>query len=95
MANTNRSNRRNDRQTTTRRMVSYLRSLANRRSSGVVSADDAHVFLSRMGVRERQVRTRLSYINSAFASGLFEQAGTTYSTRPAAKGRSISTWATA
>jgi NADH/NAD ratio-sensing transcriptional regulator Rex len=94
MANTYRnSNQKN--QSTMRRMVSYLRSLASRRSSGVVTADDAHVFLTRMGVRERQVRTRLSYINSAFASGLFEQAGTTYSTRPAAKGRAISTWATA
>ena len=89
------SNRRNNRENTMRRMVSYLRSLANRRSSGVVTADDAHVFLNRMGVRQRQVRTRLSYINAAFGSGMFEQAGTTYSTRPAAKGRSISTWVAA
>lgn len=94
MANTNRSNRQN-RENMMRQMLSYLRSLANRRSSGVVTADDAHAFLTRMGIRERQVRTRLSYINSAFGSGLFEQAGTTYSTRPAAKGRAISKWATA
>jgi len=54
MANTYRnSNQKN--QSTMRRMVSYLRSLASRRSSGVVTADDAHVFLTRMGVRERQV----------------------------------------
>ena len=94
MANTYR-NSNQKKENTTRRMVSYLRSLASRRSSGVVTADDAHVFLTRMGVRERQVRTRLSYINTAFGSGLFEQAGTTYSTRPAAKGRAISMWATA
>jgi len=57
MANTYRnSNQKN--QSTMRRMVSYLRSLASRRSSGVVTADDAHVFLTRMGVRERQVQLR-------------------------------------
>jgi hypothetical protein len=94
MTNTNR-NTRQKRENTMRQMLSYLRSLANRRSSGVVTADDAHAFLTRMGIRERQVRTRLSYINSAFGSGLFEQRGTTYSTRPAAKGRAISKWATA
>lgn len=94
MANSNRSTRQT-RENTMRRMVSYLRSLANRRSSGVVTADDAHVFLNRVGVRQRQVYTRLSYINSAFGSGMFEQSGMTYSTRPAAKGRAISTYTVA
>ena len=94
MANRNRSTRQT-RENTMRRMVSYLRSLANRRSSGVVTADDAHVFLNRVGVRQRQVYTRLSYINSAFGSGMFEQSGMTYSTRPAAKGRAISTYTVA
>lgn len=93
MAQRNRSTRQN-RETTVRRMVSYLRSLASRRSSGVVTADDAHAFLNREGIRGN-VSTRLSYINTAFGSGMFEQTGMTYSSRPQAKGRAISMWATA
>jgi hypothetical protein len=69
----------------------YLRSLANRRSSGVVTADDAHNYLGKNGIDEMKVRTRLSFINAAFSNG-FEQVGYTYSSRPAAKGRSISEW---
>jgi predicted Zn-dependent protease len=81
-----------ERQSTTRRIATYLRSLANRRSTGTVSADDVHNYLTRDGVREQQVRTRLSFINSVFGSGMFEQAGMTRSTRPQAKGRSITAW---
>jgi hypothetical protein len=76
-------------------MTSYLRGLANRRSSGVVTADDAHTYLSRAGIREQMVRTRLSFINSVFGTGMFEQVGSTPSNRPQAKGRSISTWSVA
>ena len=85
---------RGTREDVVRRMATYLRSLANRRSSGVVTADDANAFLSRQGFRGK-VSTRLSYINTVFGSGMFEQTGMTYSTRPQAKGRAISTWATA
>ena len=102
MANRNRSTRYNlksysnsERQTTMRRMVSYLRALANRRSSGVVTADDAHTFLTREGVNIGQVRTRLSFINSAFSGEMFERTGTTRSTRPQAKGRAISAYTVA
>ena len=77
------------------RMTSYLRSLANRRSSGVVTADDAHTYMSREGIREQMVRTRLSFINSVFGTGMFEQVGRAPSSRPRAKGRSISTWTVA
>jgi hypothetical protein len=76
-------------------MTSYLRSLANRRSSGVVTADDAHNYLTRAGIREQMVRTRLSFINSVFGTGMFEQVGRTPSARPRARGRSISTWTVA
>ncbi len=76
-------------------MTSYLRSLANRRNSGVVTADDAHTYLSRAGINELMVRTRLSFINSVFTTGMFEQVGYAPSTRPQAKGRSISTWTVA
>jgi hypothetical protein len=80
-------------ETTARRMTSYLRSLANRRSSGIVTADDAHNYLTREGVHQKQVRTRLSFINSTLGgSGMFEQAGTIASARPQAKGRSITAW---
>ena len=81
---------------TSRRMTSYLRSLANRRSSGVVTADDVHNYLTREGVHQKQVRTRLRFINTVLGgSGVFEQDGMVASTRPQAKGRSITAWTVA
>jgi hypothetical protein len=77
-----------------RRTISYLRSLANRRSSGIVTADDVHTFLNREGVQPQQIRTRLRFINSAFASGMFEQVGRAPSSRPRARGRTIAMWTT-
>ena len=77
------------------RIASYLRSLANRRSTGVVTADDVHTYLTRDGVREQQTRTRLSFINSVFSSEMFEFAGMTASNRPAARGRAISAYTVA
>lgn len=84
-----------ERQSMTRKLTSYLRSLANRRSTGVVTADDVHNYLTRDGVNVGQVRTRLSFINSVFGSGMFEQVGAMPSARPQAKGRTISTWTVA
>ncbi len=81
-----------EREATTRRISSYLRSLASRRSDGVVTADDVHNYLNRDGVRPQQVRTRLSFINSVFGSGMFEQDGMVASSRPQAKGRYITAW---
>jgi len=81
-----------EREATTRRISSYLRSLASRRSDGVVTADDVHNYLNRDGVRPQQVRTRLSFINSVFSSGMFEQDGMVASSRPQAKGRYITAW---
>ena len=80
---------------TARRISSYLRGLANRRSSGVVTADDVHTYLTRDGVREQQTRTRLSFINTVFSNGMFEQDGMVASARPQAKGRSITAWTVA
>jgi len=81
---------------TARRMTSYLRSLSNRRSSGVVTADDVNAYLTREGVHQKQIRTRLSFINAVLAgSGEFEQDGMVASTRPAAKGRTITAWTAA
>lgn len=84
-----------ERTSTTRRIMTYLRSLANRRSTGVVTADDVHNYLTRDGVREQQVRTRLSFINSVFSSEMFERVGTMASTRPQARGRAISAYTVA
>jgi hypothetical protein len=76
-------------------MNSYLRNLANRRSSKVVTADDAQSYLSRMGLNEMMVRTRLSFINTVFGNGSFMPIGTAPSKRTKAKGRSISLWTVA
>lgn len=71
---------------------SYLSGLARRRSSGKVTADDAQSYLTRQGIRERMVRTRVSLINAAFSSDSFESVGSVPSNRPAAKGRQITEW---
>jgi hypothetical protein len=73
---------------------SYLRGLSTRRTNGVVTADDAQNFLTRKGIRPQQVRTRQSMINAAFLSGDFTSVGSTASSRPEAKGRSITEWMT-
>ena len=69
----------------------YLRSMSSRRSSGTVTADDAQAYLTKKGIREQMVRTRLSFINSAFSNG-FAAVGEQASARPAAKGRYITQW---
>ena len=77
---------------TANRMKSWLYGLARRRSTGTVTADDAHRYLDREGVQPEQVRTRLSFINTVLREPNFAYAGTTQSSRPAARGRSITEW---
>lgn len=77
---------------TANRMRSWLYNIARKRTSGTVTADDAHRYLDREGVRPQQIRTRLSFINSVLREPNFEYVGMTSSERPAAKGRSISEW---
>lgn len=77
---------------TANRMRSWLYNIARKRTSGTVTADDAHRYLDREGVRPQQVRTRLSFINSVLREPNFEYVGMTSSERPAAKRRSISEW---
>lgn len=77
---------------TASRMRSWLYSLARKRSTGTVTADDVHTYLDREGVRPQQVRTRLSFINAVLRSPNFESVGMTNSSRPAARGRAISEW---
>lgn len=77
---------------TVAKMRTWLMGLARRRSSGTVTADDVHRFLDREGVQPQQVRTRLRFINSVLREPNFYRSGTTPSSRPAARGRSISAW---
>lgn len=73
------------------RMRTWLMNLARKRSSGVVTADDAHTYLDRQGV-QAQPRTRLRYINTVLREPTFAYEGQTRSTRPRAKGRMITEW---
>jgi len=81
-----------DRNAFTRKLTSYLRTLANRRNSGYVTADDVHTYMTREGISEKMIRTRQSFINSVLREPLFEAIDTVPSSRPAAKGRSITAW---
>lgn len=78
---------------TVRGMRNWLNSLARRRGSGLVSADDAHTYLDRQGIRKNEVFTRLSFINSVLREGNFECVGQWPSDRPAARRRLINAWA--
>lgn len=73
-------------------MRSWLYSLARRRASGTVTADDAHKYLDRQGFRKNEIFTRLSFINSVLRDGNFANVGRTPSTRPAARRRMINEW---
>jgi hypothetical protein len=74
---------------------SYLRGLARRRSSGTVTADDAQNFLTRQGMPNYMTSDRLAVINAVFQSGDFESVGRVASSRPEAKGRTITEWSLA
>lgn len=73
-------------------MRSWLYSLVRRRASHTVTADDAHTYLDREGIRKGHIRTRLSFINSVLREANFDYAGMTPSTRPAARRRLINEW---
>ena len=73
-------------------LQTYLRGLSRRRNNNVVTADDAHTYLDRKGVRSKQVRTRLAYINSVLRVPEFVNVGNRSSIRPAARYRSITEW---
>lgn len=72
----------------------HLKGLTNRRSfpNDIVTADDAEKYLDTLGV-SRDVRTRLSLINSVLRSPNFTAVGERYSTRSKAKRRAITEWA--
>lgn len=70
----------------------YLRGLARRRNSGIVTADDAARWLSRNGFED--TRDRLRVVNSVLHANSpeFSVAGTTNSERPEMKGYRINQW---
>jgi hypothetical protein len=74
-----------------KQLYTYLRSLSYKRVNGVVTADDAHRFLSRKGIRKNP-NVRLSYINKTFSSHTFIPMGTAASSREQAKYRKITQW---
>ena len=74
-----------------RQLHSHLRSLSFKRASGVVTADDAHQFLGRRGVRNSP-NIRLSYINKTLRSPTFINVGMKPSSREQAKYRRITQW---
>ena len=75
-------------------LSNHLRSLARKRSTSVVTADDAHNYLSKNGFVRNPI-ARLSVINSVLRTPTFEAVGSTASTREAAKGRMITEWSIA
>lgn len=77
---------------TASKMRSYLVGLARKRTEGTVTADDAHRYMDREGIRPQQIRTRLSFINSVLREPNFEPVDVVASQRPAARGRSITEW---
>lgn len=81
-----------ERENMTSKIRTYLRTLSRRRNSGYVTADDVHTYLTREGVRNEQVKTRLSFINSVLREPEFEPVDTVPSSRPAARGRMITAW---
>lgn len=79
-------------ESTVRGMRSWLYSLVRRRASGMVTADDAHTYLDRAGIRKNQIFTRLSFINTVLREGNFDVAGRVPSNRPVARRRLINAW---
>ena len=77
----------------TSKMRTWLYDIARKRVDGTVTADDAHTYMDREGIRKQQIRTRLSFINSVLREPNFIPVGVTRSERPAAKGRAINEWA--
>jgi hypothetical protein len=72
-------------------LVSYLRRLATRRQSGVVSADDVQNFLTRNGF-SGDTNERLSIVRRTLSNAPFRRHAAARSARPAARGRFITTY---
>lgn len=71
--------------------TTYLRGLARRRNSGIVTADDMVNFLTRKRVRISQ-NERISLTRQVLNTTNFESVGTLPSVRTEAKQRRITAW---
>lgn len=76
---------------TVAKATSYLRSLAKKRTSSIVTADDVQSFLSKAGFKGN-TNKRLSVIRSVLRGPTFYAIGNTRSTREAARSRTITAW---
>ena len=73
-------------------LYTYMRGLSRKRSKKTITADDAHVYLTKKGIGEQKVRTRLSLINSVLRRPDFRPVGTVSSKREPARYRKITEW---
>jgi len=74
--------------------TNYLRGLARRRNSGIVTADDVVNFLTKKNVRLSQ-NERLSVTRQVLGAPNFYAIGYTRSARPEARSRTITAWTVA
>jgi hypothetical protein len=71
--------------------TTYVRGLANRRSTRIVTADDVQNYLTKNGFRGSQ-NARLSIVRSVLSRSNFLPVGTTQSSREVARSRTITAW---
>jgi hypothetical protein len=81
----------NTQEKTVAKAASYLRSLARKRNSSIVTADDVQNFLNRNGFKG-SINQRLSVVRSVLRGPSFEQVGATRSNRAEARSRTITAW---
>jgi hypothetical protein len=80
-----------NRDKTVSKATTYLRGLARKRTSAIVTADDVQNYLTRNGFRGN-TNERLSVIRSVLREPTFNAVGTVKSNRDAARSRTISSW---
>jgi hypothetical protein len=73
------------------RAVNYLRSLARRRTSGFVTADDVQRYLDNQNF-PRNTNARLSVVRQVLNTSNFQATGFTPSRREEARRRNITAW---
>jgi hypothetical protein len=81
----------NTRESVVTKATTYARSLARRRGSRIVTADDVQNYLTKQNYRGSQ-NDRLSIVRSVLNAKNFVNLGRTHSTRDAARSRSITAW---
>jgi hypothetical protein len=80
-----------NRESVVTKATTYVRSLARRRGSRIVTADDVQNYLTKQNFRGNQ-NERLSVVRSVLNDRNFTKIGTTQSSRDVARSRTISAW---